>query len=285
MSFDQRIPSIFFTIIVSGALLFGCAAPTPVVQPTSTAPQATQTLPQVPMSSATPTLTAQPTLAPTDTTTPSAKVCSPLPGYALADLPGMIFNPYHPPAPGLDDPHEGIDLAVVEPGSQIALAGHPVAAALTGRVASLIANRFPYGNAVFIETPLEQIRSGLAIPTPAPTLIPRSALTCPPFSSFPTFDPSHRSIYTVYAHLQELPPLQVGQTLSCGETFGKVGSTGNALNPHLHFEVRVGPAGATFSSMAHYDSSATAEEMSNYCLWRVSGVFQLFNPLTILNQP
>ena len=35
--------------------------------------------------------------------------------------------------------------------------------------------------------------------------------------------------------------------------------------------------------MAHYDTSATQEEMRNYCLWRLSGAFQPFDPMLLLN--
>ena len=58
--------------------------------------------------------------------------------------------------------------------------------------------------------------------------------------------------------------------------------SGNALNPHLHLEARVGPAGTRLDSMAHYDSSASPAEMAAYCLWRVSGAFQRINPLQLL---
>ena len=79
--------------------------------------------------------------------------------------------------------------------------------------------------------------------------------------------------------------MQTGQEVACGQPLGAVGSSGNALNPHLHFEVRVGPSGAPLYSMAHYDASATPQEMAMYCLWRVSGWFQLFDPLKLLLQP
>jgi murein DD-endopeptidase MepM/ murein hydrolase activator NlpD len=62
-----------------------------------------------------------------------------------------------------------------------------------------------------------------------------------------------------------------------------VGKSGNALNPHLHFEIKVGPAGLRFTSMAHYDASATLEEMATYCTWSISGLFQVVDPLRLLS--
>jgi hypothetical protein len=50
----------------------------------------------------------------------------------------------------------------------------------------------------------------------------------------------------------------------------------------LHVETRIGPAGARFASLAHYDNRATPEEMGLYCLWRISGLFQLVDPLAVL---
>jgi murein DD-endopeptidase MepM/ murein hydrolase activator NlpD len=73
--------------------------------------------------------------------------------------------------------------------------------------------------------------------------------------------------------------LQPGAEVSCGEKLGAIGSSGNALNPHLHLEARAGPAGADFASMAHYDASASPAEMRAYCDWRVSGLFQLIDPM------
>ena len=41
---------------------------------------------------------------------------------------------------------------------------------------------------------------------------------------------------------------------------------------------------ATFISLGHYDLHTTAEERNNYCVWRVSGWFQLVDPLKLLEQ-
>jgi murein DD-endopeptidase MepM/ murein hydrolase activator NlpD len=182
-----------------------------------------------------------------------------LQGIPLEQLPGLVSNPFHPPAPGSDDPHHGVDLAIRLPNSEVAVSGNPVQAALAGSVAAVIRDRFPYGNALLVETPLEE----------AP----------------PALDLSRRSLYVMYAHMRDPVDLNPGDTVACGQAIGAVGSTGNALNPHLHLEMRVGPAGMRFSSMAHYDNSATSEEMSSYCLWRISGLFQLVDPLRLIALP
>ena len=87
----------------------------------------------------------------------------------------------------------------------------------------------------------------------------------------------------LYAHMQNPPQFQVGEWVTCGEQLGTIGESGNALHPHLHIEVRVGPAGARFAGLAHYDTRATPQEMEAYCIWRVGNTFQLLDPLTLIS--
>lgn len=222
---------------------------------------------------------------PTTTYTPGTGLCPPLAGYSLEELTTAISNPFNPPArPGSDDPHQAVDLAVTQNG--IALAGAPVHAVMSGLVAAVIADRFPYGNALMVETPLGDTPPGwlvgLQLPTPAPTLPPHPSLTCPHIDPPPVWNLEARSLYLLYAHMQEPVTYQLGDPVECGARIGRIGQSGNALNPHVHLEARFGPAGARFASLAHYESRAAPEEMSNYCVWRVSGIFQLADPMLIL---
>jgi murein DD-endopeptidase MepM/ murein hydrolase activator NlpD len=201
----------------------------------------------------------------------------------------MITNPFNPPPPGSDDPHQGVDFSDLGD-SQIALQGRGVQAVLPGQVAAVIADRFPYGSALLVETLLEALPSSwfetLDLPAPAPTLAAVPALTCPPIDAL-EYDPQSRSLYLLYAHLEAPPGFEPGQPVTCGQEIGAVGMSGNALNPHLHLEARIGPAGIRLESLAHYDNSAAEQEMANYCLWRVSGLFQLVDPLLLweINNP
>lgn len=221
------------------------------------------------------------------TSAPAAVVCSPLQDIPLEQLASMVSSPYHPPRPGSDDPHMGVDLADRLPESQVAVSGRQINAVLAGVVAAVNPDRFPYGRAVLVETPLEELPPGWLgspiLPTPDPSPVPPFSLTCPAGAD-PIWSAEGRSLYILYAHLEEVAPLQPGDPVECGGALGTLGMSGNALNPHLHLEMRAGPAGLRFSSMAHYDASASIEEMAAYCAWRI-GPFQLIDPLALLLKP
>ena len=157
---------------------------------------------------------------------------------------------------------------------------------MSGQVAGVIEDRFPYGFAVLVETPLQDLPANWLpldyLPEPLSAPLVNPALTCPVIQ-LPTASSAGRSIYTLYAHLQSQPLVSPSQEVSCGESIGNIGESGNALNPHLHVETRLGPVGVKFPSMAHYDNRAKLEEMGLYCLWRVSGVFQLLDPMGLLS--
>jgi murein DD-endopeptidase MepM/ murein hydrolase activator NlpD len=197
-------------------------------------------------------------------------------------------NTYQTPMPGRDSGHPGVDLSFYSHGDRKTFLGLPLHAAMSGTVAAVIPDRLPYGNTVIIEVPLENIPASwlasLNWPTPAPPVVPDARLTCPDPLTLPAWDTSRRSLYLLYAHLNQPSPLKQGDSVSCGQVIGEAGTTGASVNPHLHFEARLGPAGMRISSFGHYDTHTTAEERNNYCVWRVSGWFQVVDPLAILAQ-
>jgi len=217
-----------------------------------------------------------------------AALCSPIEGLTRQGLENSVVTPFLPPPPGSDDPHHGVDLADIAPDSDIALEGRGVNAMMSGRVAGVILDRFPYGNGVIIETPLHDFATGwvdsLHLPEIEPVDLKASPLTCPSMESFvDSGNMSGRSLYFLYAHLKNPPTLKTGDFVTCGQPIGLIGNTGNSINPHLHLEVRVGAENIKFESMAHYDASATIEEMKTYCLWRISGYFQHFDPMMMID--
>jgi murein DD-endopeptidase MepM/ murein hydrolase activator NlpD len=273
-------------------ILAGCTAPVPLTP----ALPSTETLTPTPEATPIPTSTPAPVFSPTLTSTirpyatptPPVEICSPLEGISLKDLvqPDLLKNPFDPPRPGFDSGHQGVDFSYWSRGERETMLGLPIHAVLAGRVAGVILNRYPYGNAVIIETPLEALPAGwiaaMQVPTPGPTVVPAASLYCPAGADFGETGPD-RSLYLLYAHMREAPLVAIGKNVSCGEQIGQVGTTGKSVNPHLHLETRVGPSGASFKDMAHYDNAATNEEMANYCAWRVSGLFQMFDPIRLLS--
>jgi murein DD-endopeptidase MepM/ murein hydrolase activator NlpD len=259
-------------------------------------PSPTPSFTATPLPSMTPTATVIPTTTntplppePSPTPAPAFNVCSPLDEVELDKIDDTIIIPFAPP-PDLasDDPHQGVDFVKMIPGTQIAQDGETIDAALAGRVMMTVEDRYPYGNAVMVETPLQSIPPAwlekVGLPGPGQQLYPFSVLTCPTDIPNPDWlDNQERSLYLLYAHLKEPAVVQPGEEVACGQKLGIMGSTGNSLYPHLHLEIRVGPAGASFDGMAHYTNSAKNNEMKNYCIWRVSDYFQLVDPMTILH--
>jgi len=160
-----------------------------------------------------------------------------------------------------DDAHHGLDLGYYTREGKL-FTGTPALAALDGQVAAVIHNRPPYGNMIIVESSFKRIPTALIAK-----------------QNIPVGD----SLYSLYAHLQNLQTLALGQIVKCGQQLAETGLTGFTGGPHLHFETRWGPAGATFPSMAYYKADATPEELANYEKWRMSGSFHLFDPLELLH--
>jgi murein DD-endopeptidase MepM/ murein hydrolase activator NlpD len=271
------------TVLVISALLGGCAA-----APATTAVPATDT--PVPATLA-PTMTTPPTqtpVPPTPTLETIDNICSPLDQVTLAELNDIITQPYKTPRPKNDDGHHGVDFAFFRFNDIVGIEGLPVDAALPGEVVTVLTNRDPYGNAVIVETPLDELNPALAaafdLPQVQPTVVPDPRVNCPASGELTfTLSDTQRSVYILYGHLKDTPLVQVGDQVACGQELGLVGNSGMSSNAHLHFETRVGPSGARFESMAYYTLQSTEAERYNYCVWRVSNLFQLFDPMVLLS--
>ncbi|BBB48328.1 hypothetical protein Pelsub_P1556 [Pelolinea submarina] len=277
----MRLKSIFITLIA--AVLVGCS--------TITAQPAATDLPAPIQVTVTPSLTLPPTQTPVPPTpTPDYidSVCSPLENFTLADLNNIITQPYKTPRPKNDDGHHGVDFAFYRMNDIVGIEGLPVDAALPGQVVTVLNDKNPYGYALIIETPLDELApdlaAALALPDVQPTVVPDPRVNCPASGELTfTLSETERSVYILYAHLKDLPIVQVGDQVSCGQQIGLVGNSGQSSNAHLHFETRVGPSGARFESMAYYTLQSTEAERYNYCVWRVSNLFELFDPMILLS--
>ncbi len=279
----KKCISQFNLVILGSLLLVSCAAGgsqnlTPASADTATAlPSATATIP--------PTETPVPSTATPQTI---SEVCSPLEGIPLSDLSGIITQPFKTPHPKNDDGHHGVDFSFYRHNDIVGIEGLPIDAALQGEVVTVLNDKNPYGYAVIVESPLNTLNPALAValqlPAAQPTVVPDPRVNCPSSGEL-TFTPSQteRSIYILYGHMKEMPLAQVGSQVTCGQRLGFVGNTGQSSNAHLHFETRVGPSGARFESMAYYTIQSTEAERYNYCVWRVSNLFELFDPMILLS--
>ena len=223
------------------------------------------------------------TITPTSITT----ISSPLEDIEIKELPTIISRPFSMPIPGKDDGHHGVDLSFYAYKNRNGISGLPVLSIFPGKVSSIIYDRFPYGNTVIIETKLENISKDLfkdvELP-PSNTLYqPATALNCPDDLNGYDLSEDNLSFYILYAHLKNNPSLELNETVDQGQVIGQVGTTGFSTVPHLHLEMRIGPSDFNFNSIAHYVNDVSEEEIRNYCIWRVSGIFKLLDPMTLLN--
>ena len=239
---------------------------------------------------ATPTLTPEPTqtpIPPTPTPTLINTLCSPFENESVQELAEIITQPFKMPRSGNDDGHHGVDFSFYSRKGRSGIEGLGVLAVLPGTVVTILNDRLPYGYGILIETPLELIDPALLdnIPElqPEPTVMPDPRVNCPPGEIDFTLDEEKRSLFTFYGHFLSPVELSIGDQVTCGQPIGQVGNSGMSSNPHLHFETRIGPSGARFDSMAYYTLNSTQSERYNYCVWRVSNLFQLFDPMLLLS--
>ncbi len=284
---------IKFSILVLVILLAACqtGASSAIITPPASAslPSPTHT----PLPTATEILT--PTAIPSPTATEAVlleelastafEVCSPLEDETLETLPEIITHPLDIPGFGRDEGHHGVDFAYYRRGERESIEGIKIYAILSGQVVVALDDDIPYGYTLLIETPLADLPDTLQsqlmenyLPVPED---PHYRLYCPDVPQ-PRLSGEY-SVYHLYAHMEIKPPFDRGERIECGQKLGTVGNTGRSSNPHLHLETRLGPAGAEFETMAHYENTNTYEQLGNYCLWRMSGYYQLFDPFVIFD--
>jgi murein DD-endopeptidase MepM/ murein hydrolase activator NlpD len=245
-----RTPTLTETVVVSPTFN-AQSTPTMVLQKTATIQPTNSIVPN----------TASPKI--TEMVSNDITICSPLLHETITSIAEIIGDPYNPPPPGRDERHHGVDFSYYHHGERDTIEGEGVQAILTGTVAAVVNDRLPYGNMVIIESPVSSLPAELA--------------------SFLEMGKGE-SLFHLYAHMEAAPLIQIDEAIECGQALGTVGMTGyNIVNPHLHLEVRVGPAGTRFPGMAYYTTSATTEEMDNYVRWRTSGEFRHFDPMTLFS--
>jgi murein DD-endopeptidase MepM/ murein hydrolase activator NlpD len=197
----------------------------------------------------------------------------------------ILANPLVIPPFGKDNGHHGVDFAYYQRGERDSIQGIEIYAILQGKTVVTLEDMIPYGFAIIIETPLSDLpESAQAVLLGGYLPIPEEVVyqgECPDFA--PPANNGEMSVYHLYAHMEIRPGFVPGESIACGVKLGTVGNTGYSSNPHLHLETRLGPSGANFSSMAFYETTYSEEQRANYCLWRMSGHYQLFDPFILLN--
>lgn len=286
----QRMKIFQSLVMLSLLLASGCGkAVEPGSEPVTPTTEMAETA--LPASTATPepSKTPLPSPEPTATLDPAAMftLSSPLEDVGLNELASIISEPFADPGPGLDSGHHGTDFAFYSRGTHDTMVGLPIHSVLNGRVAAVINDVDPYGYLIIIETPGDTIPAELiellqppVQQTPFP-YNPRMQF-CPGLKE-QTWIEDTGSLYLLYGHMKDASPLSVGEQVASGDVIGQVGNTGMSGNPHLHLEMRWGPGGTEFASMNYYDTGATQEEMDQYCIWRVSGMFVLQDPMAFFD--
>lgn len=188
-------------------------------------------------------------------------ICSPLSLHPLSELREITSDAYRPPPPGKEERHHGIDFSYYRHGDRLTIQGVGVQSVLPGKVAASLVESYPYGNVVIVETPYS------ALPEEVTDLLPIGV---------------EQSIYTLYAHLDQPPLVSSDENVASCQALGQVGKSGNAVEPHLHLEMRIGPAAVVFHHMGYYKAANTEEERSNYVRWRTGGEFNHFDPMLVL---
>lgn len=246
-------------IVTLSLLISACAAPAASPAPSaSPLPLPTQTSPP------SPTTVTEPSATPI----PVSQLCPPLAGHSFQALLGYISQPFRPPpsSSDWDGGHHGLDFAYYQRNDPGGVGGHvqgtPLQSVLDGVVAGL-GYASIYGYYLIVETPYAQLPPDLA-------------------ALYEVVE--GQSAYLLYAHLQDEAPFVMREPLDCGQGIGAVGASGDTyfvVEPHLHFEVRVGQSGIQLGPMTYYDGNASQAEQEEYRRWRNSPEFLLHDPILL----
>jgi len=273
----------FFLLMMAALLLSGCrnvgVSPDPTTPTSTLAPTGSSTL----TATLAPSFTPQPPTATHTGTSIPFQACCPLEEETFDSLPLILVNPLKIPPIGKDEGHHGLDFAYYQRGARESIQGIEIYAILSGQTVLTLENLIPYGYTILIETPLDQLpeplqQTLLTIYQPVPENVVYQG-ECPPLS--PPEETGEISVYHLYAHMEVLPSFRPGDPITCGQKLGTVGNTGRSSNPHLHLETRLGPSGLNLTSMAFYSPGYSEQQRAAYCLWRMSGHYQLFDPFLL----
>ncbi len=92
------------------------------------------------------------------------------------------------------------------------------------------------------------------------------------------------SLYHLYAHNEEPPDFAIGDSVTVGSFWAPSGTPAGPATPICIWK----PVWAVRPGHHHHGAlrgGITEEQMSNYCLWRSSGYYQVVDPFDIFISP
>jgi murein DD-endopeptidase MepM/ murein hydrolase activator NlpD len=231
---------------VAQAAQVSTAVPTAHLAPSRTPtlpPTATFTPTLTPTATLTPTITPTPTQTPipTDTNTP-VPIASPTPTDPADDpnrTPEPTWTPPPPDASAAISDHYRLRRPIAEGGTNWIDRTYPYGGTSGGRLQIHSGVEFvnPRGTPILAAADGTVVFAGSDAQTvlgPTPDYYGNAVVIEHSFTS-----PEGQPVYTLYGHMDQIE-VEAGQTVRQGDPIGKVGDTGIAIGPHLHFEVRVG---------------------------------------------
>jgi len=206
------------------------------------------------------------TAVPSNTPIPVTELCSPLLDHSFAELFDYITQPFIAPlGENRETGHHGVDIAYFHrAGDGPHIEGTTIQSVLNGQVAGFGYNPV-YGNYIILES--------------AAQFLPDSVVSLYSIEE-------GQSIYQLFAHMEEPTSFVLGDNVECAMIVGRVSDSGDQFfvsDPHLHFEIRVGPADIQFGPMSFYDTLASEQEKAEYMFWRTDASFALHDPMLLIN--